>query len=136
MNKNYYEVLEIEINSSDEDIKKTFRKLATKYHPDKHANSSESERKIAEEKFKEINEANGILGDVEKRKKYDLGLKGNSNNKNKKTTSKENPKEKKSFRNESEIYKSAENNSKTLEGLKREGNARKNSMLNSIFKNI
>jgi curved DNA-binding protein len=64
--KDYYKILGVERNASAEDIKKAYRKLAVKYHPDKNAGNKE-----AEEKFKEINEANEVLGNPEKRKKYD-----------------------------------------------------------------
>lgn len=64
--KDYYKVLGLDKNAKQEDIKKAFRKLAVKYHPDKNPDD-----KKAEEKFKEINEANEVLGDPEKRKKYD-----------------------------------------------------------------
>ncbi len=64
--KDYYKILGVERNASADDIKKAYRKLAIKYHPDKNPNN-----KASEEKFKEINEANEVLGDVEKRKKYD-----------------------------------------------------------------
>lgn len=64
--KDYYKVLGVEKNASPEDIKKAYRKLAVKYHPDKNSGD-----KAAENKFKEINEANDVLSDPEKRKKYD-----------------------------------------------------------------
>lgn len=64
--RDYYEVLGLEKNASEEDIKKAFRKLAVKYHPDKNKGNKE-----AEEKFKEINDAYQILGDKEKKEKYD-----------------------------------------------------------------
>lgn len=64
--KDYYKVLGVERNASDADIKKAFRKLAMKYHPDRNPGS-----KQAEDKFKEINEANEVLSDPEKRKRYD-----------------------------------------------------------------
>ena len=64
--RDYYEVLGIKKDASDEEIKKAFRKLAVKYHPDKNKDD-----KDAEEKFKEINDAYQILGDKEKREKYD-----------------------------------------------------------------
>jgi curved DNA-binding protein len=64
--KDYYKILGLEKGASAEDIKKAFLKLAVKYHPDKNQGD-----KKAEEKFKEVNEANEILGDPEKRKKYD-----------------------------------------------------------------
>lgn len=65
--KDYYEVLGVAKTASDEEIKKAFRKLARKYHPDVNRENS----KEAEEKFKEINEANEILSDPERRAQYD-----------------------------------------------------------------
>lgn len=62
----YYGVLGISKNASDKDIKKAYRKLARKYHPDLNPND-----KGAEKKFKEVNEANEVLGNPENRKKYD-----------------------------------------------------------------
>ena len=53
----YYTVLGIDKNASQEDIKKAYRTKAREYHPDKHANGSDSEKEMAEKKFKEINEA-------------------------------------------------------------------------------
>lgn len=64
--KDYYKILGIDKKASQDDIKKAFRKLAVKYHPDKN-----KDNKAAEEKFKLINEANEVLSDPEKRKKYD-----------------------------------------------------------------
>ncbi len=62
----YYKVLGVPKNASENDIKKAYRKLARKYHPDLNPNDKEAERK-----FKEINEANEVLGDADNRKKYD-----------------------------------------------------------------
>lgn len=62
----YYKVLGISKNASDDDIKSAYRKLARKYHPDLNPNNKE-----ANKKFQEINEANEVLSDPEKRKKYD-----------------------------------------------------------------
>lgn len=64
--KDYYEILGVPRSASDADIKKAFRKLAREYHPD-----VAKDKKRAEEKFKELNEAYEVLGDPEKRKKYD-----------------------------------------------------------------
>ena len=64
--RDYYEVLGVSKTATDEEIKKAYRKLALKYHPDYNPGD-----KTAEEKFKEINEAHEVLSDPEKRKRYD-----------------------------------------------------------------
>lgn len=64
--KDYYELLGVHQNASDSEIKKAFRKLAVKYHPDKNRDD-----KVAEEKFKEINEAYEVISDPQKRATYD-----------------------------------------------------------------
>jgi curved DNA-binding protein len=64
--KDYYKVLGVDKKASQAEIKKSFRKLAIKYHPDKNPDD-----KAAENKFKEINEAYEVLGNEENRKKYD-----------------------------------------------------------------
>src|SRR5580658_3611614 len=64
--KDYYETLGVPRGASDADIKKSFRKLAREFHPD-----VAKDKKRAEEKFKEINEAYEVLSDPEKRKRYD-----------------------------------------------------------------
>ncbi len=64
--KDYYKILGVDKKASQDEIKKAYRKLAVKYHPDKNQGNKE-----AEEKFKEIGEAYEVLGDAEKRKKYD-----------------------------------------------------------------
>ncbi|MBI4649846.1 J domain-containing protein [Candidatus Desantisbacteria bacterium] len=66
MPKDYYEILGLKKDTSDEDIKRTFRTLAKKFHPDANPGNKRSE-----ERFKEINEAYEVLGDKEKRKQYD-----------------------------------------------------------------
>ena len=64
--RDYYNILGVGKNASDEEVKRAYRKLAMKYHPDRNPN-----RKEAEERFKEINEAYAVLSDKEKRKQYD-----------------------------------------------------------------
>lgn len=64
--RDYYEVLGLQKGASDEEIKKAFKKMARKYHPDLHPNDKE-----CEEKFKEVNEAYGVLSDPQKKQRYD-----------------------------------------------------------------
>ncbi len=64
--RDYYEVLGVSKSASDDEIKKAYRKLAVKYHPDKNPGDKE-----AEAKFKEINEAHDVLSDKQKRARYD-----------------------------------------------------------------
>lgn len=66
MARDYYSILGVSKTATENELKKSFRKLAVKYHPDKNPGD-----KKAEEKFKEINEAYEVLSDPEKRKKYD-----------------------------------------------------------------
>jgi DnaJ-class molecular chaperone len=66
-NKDYYSILNVDKKSSEEDIKKSYKKLALQYHPDKNMGNDE-----ATEKFKEISEAYSVLGNKEKRSQYDI----------------------------------------------------------------
>ena len=71
MTRNYYEILEISETATPEEIKKAYRKLALKWHPDKNRGSEE-----AEEKFKEIGKAYFVLSDPDKKRDYDAGGEG------------------------------------------------------------
>ena len=64
--KDYYKILGVERSATQDEIKKSYRKLAVKYHPDKNPGD-----KVAEDKFKEISEAYQVLGNADSRKKYD-----------------------------------------------------------------
>ena len=64
--RDYYEILGVSRNSSDAEVKKSYRKLAMKFHPDKNRGDKE-----AEKKFKEINEAYDVLKDPQKKSSYD-----------------------------------------------------------------
>ena len=70
--KNYYNILNVEENATNDEIKKSFRKLSMKYHPDKNSGD--------DQKFKEINEAYEVLGDKDERKTYDFKRSGRGNN--------------------------------------------------------
>ena len=65
--RDYYEVLGVDKGASEDQIKKAYRKLAAKYHPDNNPDNKEE----AEEKFKEASEAYAVLSDAEKRSQYD-----------------------------------------------------------------
>ena len=70
--KDYYQILNVPDRASQEEIKSAFRKLAFQYHPDTNPGSERQ----SEEKFKEINEAYGVLRDKDKRQQYDFVRRG------------------------------------------------------------
>jgi DnaJ homolog subfamily A member 2 len=76
MSKSYYEILNINKDATDNEIKKSYRKLALKYHPDRNPNNREE----CEAKFKEISEAHSVLSDKSKRQNYDVFGKDGANN--------------------------------------------------------
>ena len=79
MSKNYYDLLEVNKDAITEEIKKKYKKLALRYHPDRNTNDEESIKKENEKKFKEITEAYNVLSDEKKRKDYDFfGLTDNN----------------------------------------------------------
>ena len=69
--RDYYEVLGVSKTATPDEIKKAYRTLAIKYHPDRHQSDPEDKKKEAEEKFKEAAEAYDVLSDPDKRQKYD-----------------------------------------------------------------
>jgi len=74
--KGYYKTLGVPEDASQEDIRKAFRELSLKWHPDRWVNGTEEEKKKAEDEFKKIVEAHEVLGNEEKRRKYDSGVGG------------------------------------------------------------
>ncbi|AUR51955.1 molecular chaperone DnaJ [Aquella oligotrophica] len=80
--RDYYEVLGVAKGASDDEIKKAYRKLAMKFHPDRVSTLPDKEKKEAEDKFKELQEAYAVLSDGQKRQMYDqfghAGVGGNS----------------------------------------------------------
>ena len=80
--RDYYEVLGVAKGASDDEIKKAYRKLAMKFHPDRVSTLPDAEKKKAEDKFKELQEAYAVLSDAEKKQMYDqfghAGVGGNS----------------------------------------------------------
>ena len=75
-NKGYYKTLGVAESASQEEIKSAYRKLALKWHPDRWVSASDEEKKKAEDEFKKVAEAYGVLSDEEKRKQYDSGMDG------------------------------------------------------------
>ena len=87
--KSLYEILGVNSDSGKDEIKKKYRELAKKYHPDRMINASEKEKAEAEKKFREINDAYTILSDDEKRNEYDkMAESKNGYGKNKKSRAK------------------------------------------------
>lgn len=70
--KDFYKILGVDSKATDDEIKKAYRKLALKWHPDRNQ-GSEEERQKADKMFKDINEAYSVLSDPDKRKRFDLG---------------------------------------------------------------
>lgn len=100
--KNLYKILEISQNATLNEIKRKYRELAKKYHPDKFSNTSDEEKKQAEDKFREINEAYSILSDEARKKEYDKQL-GQRENFSKEKL--KNSNDKRSTQNFEDIYK-------------------------------
>ena len=73
LRKDYYKILAVAKDASDDEIKKSYRKLALKYHPDKNQDGTPEEKEAAEKMFKDIGEAYSVLSDATKRRRYDSG---------------------------------------------------------------
>ena len=72
--KDFYKILGVPKDATDSEIKKCYRKLALKYHPDRHANSTEEKKKEAESIFRDVNLAYEVLSDPTKKQRYDSGV--------------------------------------------------------------
>lgn len=72
--KNYYEILGVDRNATNSEIKKAFRELAKKYHPDKFANESSEKQKEAKDRFTQINQAYETLSDSKLKEEYDASF--------------------------------------------------------------
>lgn len=72
--KDYYKLLDISKNADEDDIKKSYKKQALKFHPDRFPNATEAEKAEAERKFKDVGEAYGVLSDPKKKSRYDQGM--------------------------------------------------------------
>ncbi|WML33888.1 DnaJ domain-containing protein [Clostridium sp. OS1-26] len=98
--KDYYKVLEIQVTATKDEIKKAFRTLAKKYHPDKNRGDENALRK-----FQDINEAYQVLSDEDSRKEYDKKLSNFNQNNSKKTSNNNDNKsknDKKTYRDKSD----------------------------------
>jgi curved DNA-binding protein CbpA len=71
--KDYYALLGVSKNATDADIKKAYKALALKYHPDRNRNKTDVEQDDASKKFQDISEANTVLTNPDKKKLYDSG---------------------------------------------------------------
>ena len=72
--KDFYKILGVKRDATEAEIKKSYRKAALKWHPDRHANSSEEEKEKADNLFRDINHAYEVLSDPPKKAKYDSGV--------------------------------------------------------------
>lgn len=72
--KDFYRILGLGPNAEEAEIKKAYKKMALKYHPDRHSTKGDEEKAAAEAKFKDIGEAYEVLTDPEKKKRYDSGV--------------------------------------------------------------
>jgi DnaJ family protein C protein 7 len=71
--RDYYKILQIDKNATENDIRKAYKKLALKWHPDRH-NESEESKKMAEKTFRDISDAYVVLSDAQKKQQYDMGI--------------------------------------------------------------
>lgn len=103
--KDYYKILNVQENATQDEIKRAYRKLAKKYHPDRNANDDN-----AKSMFQDVNEAYGILGNEESRAKYDSKKENKKEfNKNENKTSSKKTSEKNSARSKEECMNDLNN---------------------------
>ena len=71
--KDYYKIMEVSKDASEDEIKKAYKRQALKWHPDKHSNGDEEQKANADKMFKDIGEAYSVLSDPQKKARYDQG---------------------------------------------------------------
>lgn len=72
--KDFYKILGVAQSASEADIKKAYKRMALKFHPDRHAGKTDDEKAAAEAAFKDVGEAYAVLSDPQKKQRYDSGV--------------------------------------------------------------
>lgn len=130
--ENYYDLLEINMNFTTEELKKKYREFVKRYHPDKYMNESSDIQNKMKNKFLKISKAYEILSDEKLKKEYDLSLNKDNKERNKKMDMKNNNFNKEAFFNKKDIFSDFFNQTKNKEDSN--GDLKKN--INKQFTNF